>query len=184
VSPVLEAGQQTKMIYFPKNSNWYDLVTGEKYSGGKDHEVKLHQEYIPVFVRSGAFIPMIDVLQTTDDYNLDHLKLHYYFDDEIIESSGYLYNDDGKTPKAFEKGKYEILRFKSKVQNRELKIETESENGKQFKPGRREISLIIHNITKEPKAIPGYKYRWDSEKNLLTISVRFTGKKQIINIKF
>ncbi len=184
VSPVLKAGQQTKMIYFPKNSNWYDLVTGEKYSGGKDHEVKLHQEYIPVFVRSGAFIPMIDVLQTTDDYNLDHFKLHYYFDDEVIESSGYLYNDDGKTPKAFEKGKYEILRFKSKVQNRELKIETESENGKQFKPGRRDISLIIHNIIKEPKAIPGYKYRWNSEKNLLTVSVRFTGKKQIINIKF
>ena len=54
-------------------------------------------------------------IQTTDDYDFNSLNIHYYHDDSVKKSEKKLYNDDGKTANAFEKGMYELLTLKSEV---------------------------------------------------------------------
>ena len=54
---------------------------------------------------------MTKLVQTTDDYAGNQLIVHYYYDESMNDSESELYNDDGITQNAFEKGNYEILEF-------------------------------------------------------------------------
>jgi len=120
VSPVVQSGLKEQAIYFPENSNWFNFYTDEKVAGGQTKTVSLNEESIPVYVRGGAFIPRIQSIQNTRLYHLKSFDLHFYFDETVKESEGHLYNDDGETPNAYEKGKYEMLTFESEFKNNRL----------------------------------------------------------------
>ncbi|MCK4562477.1 MAG: DUF5110 domain-containing protein, partial [Flavobacteriaceae bacterium] len=174
VSPILKPGVEKQEVYFPKSNDWFDFYTDKKHKGGSSKSVKTEIDNIPTFVRGGAFIPMIDVIQTTKNYNIDRFKLHYYFDADVKNSYGKLYNDDGATPNAFEKGQFELLNFKSTLSGKYLVIEIDSEIGKNFDAQHKEISLIVHNISVKPKKIKGYKFEWNSDRNTLKILVNYS----------
>lgn len=188
VSTVTDAGLKSKEVYMPKNSVWFDFVTDKKYDGGKAYTIKTQKENIPVFVRGGSFIPMIQGMKNTIGYSLKNMDLHYYHAASVSESEGKLYNDDGKTPAAYEKGEYEILRFNSAYKPGKLSISLISETGDHYKAIDKKISHTIHNIEKQPKkvSINGKKvdFIWDKKSNTL----RFAGelkaiKNQTITIK-
>jgi hypothetical protein len=116
------------------------------------------------------------------------MDLHYYHAISVKESEGKLYNDDGETPAAYEKGEYEMLRFNSAYNSGKLSIELASEKGDHYKAIDKKISHIIHNIENQPKkvSINGKKvdFTWDEKSNTL----RFVGelkkeKNQTITIK-
>jgi alpha-glucosidase (family GH31 glycosyl hydrolase) len=171
VSPVMKSALKTQDVYFPSNSNWYNFYTDEKVEGGQSISVNLVEESIPTYVRGGAFIPMIKTIQNTTEYNLKKFDIHYYFDENVLESEDNLYNDDGETPNAFEKGNYEILIFESEFKSNRLEIEIEQKLGKNYQFYSKEITLILHNISKEPKKIKGYDYQWNEQLKTLNISV-------------
>jgi len=171
VSPVVKAGLKHQEVSFPKNSNWHNFYTGKKVEGGQTKTVNLVEENIPTYVRGGAFIPMIKTIQNTTKYSLEKFDLHFYFDSEVKESEGVLYNDNEETPNAFEKGKYEILTFESEKTSKGLEIEIEQEIGVNYQFTSKEIKLIIHNISKKPRKIKDYKYEWNKEDKTLVISV-------------
>ncbi|MBS3992421.1 MAG: DUF4968 domain-containing protein [Bacteroidetes bacterium] len=188
VSPVLYQGIEKKQVYFPKNSNWFDFYTGEKIKGGIDKEVKLNDASIPVYVKGGSFIPMIETIQTTDNYTLSNFDLHFYADEDVKESEGMLYNDDGKTPESFEKGMYEILRFKSERNSDELIISIETEKGTDFKVYNKEIKLKIHHLKDKPRKVKlngkTVKFSWDDNSKETSIKVILkNNKSQKIKIK-
>ena len=61
-APVLTQGGH-KSIYLPDDV-WYDLATGEKFSGGSfDREVPL--DAVPAFVHAGSILPMAPLVQHT-----------------------------------------------------------------------------------------------------------------------
>jgi len=183
ITPILKSGISEKEIYFPKSNNWFDFYTDEKYDAGSLKKVETKPDHIPTFVRAGAFIPMIKTIQNTEQYSLKNFDLHYYFDPNVKKSSGKLYNDDGVTPNAYEKGKYEILNFQSSVKSKEISIEINSETGKDFQVPDKEITLIIHSIPVPPKKIKKYRSEWNSEKHLLKIIIPYKNTKQTIKIK-
>jgi len=172
VSPVMKPGIKTQDVYFPSNSNWYNFYTNEKVVGGQSISVKLKEESIPTYVRGGAFIPMIKTIQNTAQYSLNEFDLHFYFDANISESEDKLYNDDGVTPNAFEKGNYELLTFESELKKNRLEIEIEQKTGDNYNFSSKEINLIVHNISKEPKKIKGYKSQWNKGTKTLNIQVK------------
>ena len=153
VHPITKSGEKQASIYFPKNNNWFDFYTGKKYIGGTSSNITVFEDYIPTFVRGGSFIPMIKTIQNTSSYNLDKFDLHFYFDAKTTSSSGKIYNDDGKTPEAFEKGKYEILEFKANVTNKFIGIKFNSEVGKKYQSTTKNLNLIVHNVNLKPKNI-------------------------------
>ncbi|MBN2639349.1 MAG: glycoside hydrolase family 31 protein [Bacteroidales bacterium] len=111
VAPVLEPGIKTMKVYLPKGL-WYGWFNHKKYEGGKWINVPVVLDNIPIFVRAGAFIPMVKAVHSTDYYSSKELTVLYF--PSAKASEGMMYEDDGKTFGAYEKGEYEMLRFWTK----------------------------------------------------------------------
>ena len=189
VTPVMTSAATEVEVYFPENNYWFDYYTDEIVTGGDTKNVKTEEASIPTYVRAAAFIPTVEVVQTTDDYTLNEFALHYYHHASVSESQRSFYNDDGLTKNAFEKGLYEILLFAAEIENDELEIEFEAEIGSNYTSENKKINLILHNIEVEPKKIIVGKKRfkkfdYNNEKRTLAIPVEWNTSKELeINIK-
>lgn len=148
ISPVLDSAQVEKSVYFPSTSNWFDFYSGKRYKGGTAQNIAVKEAYIPTFVRGGAFIPMAKPMQTTANYNAGGLEVHYYFDNDVKKSSGYVYHDNGHTPDAFKNGSYEILHLTSEVEPNALNLRIEKEQGENATPSIKLVEIIIENLDK------------------------------------
>jgi alpha-glucosidase (family GH31 glycosyl hydrolase) len=183
IVPIMETDKKEQDVYFPKKSNWFDFYTDEKFEGGETKTIATHPNYIPTFVRAGAFIPMAKPIQTTDDYDANNLEVHYYYDTSVNQSKTQLYNDDGVTANAFEKGKYELLEFKSDIKKYWLEIELEAKTGVNYQSKTKQIELILHNINSKPKRIrlngKKIEVNWSSSKNTLTIPLQWNTSKEL-----
>ncbi len=146
IKPITKSGVTSTEIYFPKSNNWFDFYTGKKYAAGSSEMVKVEETSIPTFVRGGSFVPMIETIQNTSKYSLDNFNLHFYFDETVKTSTGKLYNDNGETPQAFEKGQFEILNFNSNNNGKELAIKLTSTVGKNYTTTDKTVLVLIHNI--------------------------------------
>lgn len=189
VTPIVNANQTEAEVYFPKNANWYNFYTDEKVKGGQSLSVKTVENSIPTYVRGGAFIPTAKSIQSTVEYNGNTFDLHYYFDASVTESERTLYNDDGETKNAFEKGKYEIITFEAETTEKSLELEFEAEIGSQYATTTKSINVIIHNFPKHPKRIKFNRKKIDFHYNEVTKIVTFqvhwnTSKEAEVQIKY
>lgn len=175
VTPVMTKGARTAAVYFPATSPWFDFYTGERHAGGASKAVALKADHIPVYVRAGAFIPMTAVVQTTRDYNTRRIALHYYHDAAATTGSGQLYDDDGVTAQAYEKGRYELLRFASVLTGRTLTLSVASELGKQQARQPRAFDVSVHNVAHKPASVKvdgkAAAFAWDAQARLLTVTL-------------
>lgn len=173
VTPIVSPALTTKDIYFPAGSNWIDFYTGERYAGGMTKTIPVVADHVPVFVKAGSFIPMTQVVPSTDAYSSQSLELHYYHDDAVKESSGKLYDDDGKTPNAYEKGDYQILHFNSRYQQTALSLTLHAEVGSKQHAMTRKIALSVHDFTARPKQVLVNRHRvafsWDAKEKVLHV---------------
>lgn len=105
VAPVLEAGMTSRIVYLPEGG-WYDLVTNEHHQGAAFVTVPTPMERIPVFVRSGAVLPMWpEVPASTAGYHPTVIELHLYLPQSDGSRASVLYEDDGLT-RAAERGAF------------------------------------------------------------------------------
>ncbi len=180
VSPVKEKGQKSKSIYFPKGSNWFDFYGNQVYKGGNTFNVPLAMEHIPVFVKGGSFIPMLVKAVNTESYSLEAYELNYFADPLVIKSSYSLYNDDGKTPNAYEKGRFEMFEFSAVNKGKSLSISfVKTRVGEYFKNIQNQITLKVHYLNKKPaeiklnnKSLDNAEWKWNAGTNTLEVMVR------------
>lgn len=79
VAPVIKKGKDGKAsteVYLP-NGAWTDFFTGEKYEGGRSYSVESPLERIPVFVKSGAIIPLL-AERKGNSQTFDELEVRVY----------------------------------------------------------------------------------------------------------
>ena len=189
VAPILKPDVKEKTVYFPKTGNWYDFYTDEKIVGGQTQTIQTNENNIPTYVRAGAIIPMTSELQSTKAYNGNNLVLHYYFDASIKETKSTVYNDDGITTNAFDKGGYELLTFETELQKNGFEFEMEAEIGANFQTTKKNITLVIHNIRVAPKQIKIGKKEvavtYNPQTHTITIPVVWDTENEIeIKIKY
>lgn len=184
VKPILSSEVKETTVSFPENSNWYNFYSDKMFKGGETETVKVEEAHIPTFVRGGAFIPMAKPMQSTKAYTGNDIMLHYYYDSQVENSESSLYNDDGLTANAFEKGAYEILEFEAELEKRWLVIEIDSKIGKNYTITKKHIEFIIHNIQAAPKQIKinGKKVKgsWNQTKNTISIPVTYDMEAELI----
>ena len=111
---------RNRSVYFPKQSGWYDLYSGEKIIDAEDTShlspltshlssrrlvVDAPYERIPVFVREGSIIPYGPEMQYSDERPADDITLYVYAGSN---GSFQLYEDEG-TNYNYEKGKYATI---------------------------------------------------------------------------
>ena len=158
VTPIVDADIKEVLIPLP-NGVWFDYFTDKKYQGEQTIALVTNLETLPVLVRAGAFIPMINDIQSTKNYDSSQLTLHYYADKSVKSSEGKMYEDDGKNFQSLSHNQHEILHFTAKhngLSSREDKITfTFNQTGEGYPnmPKQREISLVIHHWLKLPKSI-------------------------------
>jgi oligosaccharide 4-alpha-D-glucosyltransferase len=95
IAPVMSKGQQTKRVNFPKGSNWFDFYSKEFIKSGTSQGFKLSINSIPTFVRGESFIPMVEGLQSTADYDPKNVVVHYYADPRTESGEGSFEYDNG-----------------------------------------------------------------------------------------
>ncbi len=188
ISPVMEAGLKEQAVIFPGTANWFDFYSGKKYAGGTTQNIPLVEDHIPTFVRGGAFIPMTKLVQSTTQYNAESLQVHFYFDEEMKESTGYVYHDDGITPQAYTNGKYELVKFESSIEKNALNIRIEKENGTNSTGEIMLVEIIIENLKKPLGVVWVNTLRFTPKNYLhqgkLVIPVRFDQNVTTLKIEF
>ncbi|MDB5501331.1 MAG: alpha-glucosidase [Tardiphaga sp.] len=97
VAPVLAEGDRHRAVYLPAHpGGWYDLRTGEHHEGGSVARVDAPFGRLPVWVRSGAMIPISDQMNGIDPARDDGRTL-LVFGEPADASTADLYEDDGDT---------------------------------------------------------------------------------------
>lgn len=91
VAPVTRRGATHWTVYLPEDG-WHDFWTQEAYQGPRGVTVAAPLERLPLFVRSGAIIPLGPVMQYDGETEPDEITLLIY---PHGKSSFDLYEDDG-----------------------------------------------------------------------------------------
>lgn len=188
VAPITEPDIEELDVYLPAGNHWFDFYTDEAFTGGQTVSVSLFPDRIPVFVRGGAFIPMVKPVQSTQFYSTEKMDVHYYPDPSKQISTYTMYDDDGKTPEAFVKGQYELINFTGQSDGGDQRIIIESKPGNNYEKSSRHIRLIVHRQEEEPKTVLVNKqevpFEWDDNKDQLMVPVELnSGSKLEVTIK-
>ena len=96
---------RNRSVYFPKQSGWYDLYSGEYVNGGQTLTVDAPYDRIPVYVREGSIIPFGPEIQYADEKPAELINLYIYGGKN---ASFQLYEDEGVNYN-YEKGKYATI---------------------------------------------------------------------------
>lgn len=185
VQPITKSGVNATAVYFPKNNNWFDFYTNKKHTAGTTDNIEVSADHIPVFVRGGAFIPMIKTITNSNQYQVDAFDLHFYFDESLAQSNGKLYHDNGLTANAYEKGEYELMQFSSINTNKVLTIKLNEEVGKNYTATTKEVALIVHNIQPKKIFVNGQEQIYKTFHNPMEIPVTWTkGSQAEIKIEY
>ncbi len=92
VAPIYDAGEE-RMVYLPAGV-WFDFWTGERYSGPATIRVHAPLDTLPLFVRGGAIVPMMQEARRIPQGRIDPLILEIY---PHGDSAYLLYEDEGET---------------------------------------------------------------------------------------
>lgn len=189
VYPIMEANQSTKEVYFPKNASWFDFYGLEKYEGGTIHKIAVVENHIPTFVRGGRFIPMANLVQSTQNYNDNYISFHYFLDSNVKNGSQEFYFDDGNTTNAFEKEMFEIIQLHAQIESKKAQIEIDRDAGKNYQTAFKIYTFILHNVDSKPKKVlfkgKKTKFTYVNKTKTLTVGITYFGdQKEKIEILF
>ena len=179
VKPIVSPARDSIKIYLPDGFEWYDFWTNEKFEGGQWIEVDVSLETIPVFVKSGSFIPMTEAVNSTDDYSTENLTIKYYAGDNTDFTEKFMYEDDGKTFGTFEKGEY--LEFYTKLTQKDEAFELAFFTKGKYSgmPQNRNIELKIIGLKTVNKI-----YKLEDDGKMRKLKFKETGKELVINFAF
>ncbi|MBB3188498.1 glycoside hydrolase family 31 protein [Microbacter margulisiae] len=110
--------EDTRKVYLPKETIWYDFWTGEKYQGGQTIDAKAPIETLPLFMKAGSIVPMGPFLQYATEKPANPLEIRIY---PGADGSFVLYEDENNTYD-YEKGVYATISFKWNDARHELII--------------------------------------------------------------
>lgn len=95
----------------------------------------------------GSFIPKAEIVQSTKDYTLDGMEIHYYYHSSLTTSKGQLYTDDGITPNAYELGVYEKWFYSVKKEKGSLNFKFKSIAGEKYNSEiKKDGSCVQYNL--------------------------------------
>jgi oligosaccharide 4-alpha-D-glucosyltransferase len=183
VVPVTDPGVESINTIVPRGA-WFDFWTNRRYEGGQEAEIPVTLETIPVLVRAGSFVPMVPDIQTTEDYSSERLTLHYYADKTVRQSSGRMYEDDGKTRGNIENGFFEMLEFSADRTDDYLALKLKHEGSYEGMPERRQLEIVIHNWTDPADMIRfnGEKIRGRLKDKILTVRIEWDHAPSLLEI--
>lgn len=155
VAPIISGS--SREVYFPRGT-WVDFWTGDVYSGNTKIQYSAPLETIPLFVKSGAIIPMYPAMNYVGERPFDEITFMIY--PAKRKTSYVLYEDDGETNQYLE-GVYATLRVECEVKDSDIEISIGKPKGAYELPFRT-ACLQIHSrelkFTDEINPLTGVKH--------------------------
>lgn len=152
VKPITDPGAQSVHISLPQGV-WFDFWNDTKYTGGNTVEMTTQLDHLPVLVRGGAFVPMVEPISSTKYYSTRELAVHYYHDDTITKSHHVMYDDNGNDPTTLSTQAYQTLNFGYQKRNNISTFELVQKGNFLGAPEKRSITLVLHNWDKQPSTV-------------------------------
>lgn len=119
-SAPIENPDEWENVYLPAGHDWYDLNTGECFTGGQTIRTHAPLDTVPMFVRAGSILPWGSEVQHTGE--LSHAPM------EVIifpgKDAAFTLYDDAGDGYGYEKGEFIQLPFTWDDQRRQLTIGT------------------------------------------------------------
>ena len=201
VKPITDKSQISTLdkvtIVLPINSFWYDFHTGKLiennigFPGKKEKTLLLYnyeESFIPVFVKAGSFIPMSNVIQSTEEYQTKNVTLHFYDHPSVFSSEGLWYEDDGLTADAYEKGLYNLLKVENKRNKKSSSIDFKLNKGNGQTQFISDFQFEIHYNENPPKKVKVNGKRTKVEvnvnKNYFSVPLSIQGNTTNVKIKW
>ena len=131
-SRILENVPKTRSVYLPAGCDWYDFYTGERFFGGQFIEAEAPLSHIPVYVRAGSILPMVNGAASTADAAEKKTEYHVY---PGTDSGFALYQDSGDGY-GYEKGEYTLTELCWKEAEKTLYADGRKQNE----------SVIVHGM--------------------------------------
>ncbi|WP_100641074.1 TIM-barrel domain-containing protein [Alteromonas facilis] len=163
VQPVVDAGVTQQSVLLP-SGHWYHYWTDALSKGGQSVHVDTPINQMPVFVKAGGFVPMVEPVSSLDDYSTSTLAIHYYLDPAKQTSRYIMYDDDGKSANAIAQQKFEKLSMQASFTDG-LLLNLVSEGDFAGKPASRTVTWHIHGVNKSPSIIWIDGQRFDVEQS-------------------
>ncbi len=153
VAPVIDSGQGIRRVYLPKGE-WIDFHTDKRYTGGQWIDMPVYIDDMPVFVRAGTILPLALPVSSTDQYSTETLELRFYPGEDDSTYTFVMYEDDGKTKGAYEKGAYELLTLKVRQEKEQWEFSTERSGGSyEGRPAERNYMFSFFGVKEVPDKI-------------------------------
>lgn len=177
VTPITEAGQVEASVELPSGT-WFNFWTNQKVDGGKIVTINAPLEQLPVLVKAGSFVPMVNAVMSLSNYSTESLEIHYYADASVANSQFTMYDDDGESAASLANGQFEALNFNAR-HNDTLQLSVNSEGDFAGRPQSRDVKWHIHGLTQKPKSVTvgdasytlsaSDKVTWDETNQMLTV---------------
>lgn len=118
VAPVTEPDVKEWKIYLPKEAEWYDFWTGEKYTGGQTVNKETPIDIIPLYLKAGSIVPFGPEVQFATEKKWDNLEIRVY---EGANGEFTLYEDENDNYN-YEEGIYSTINFSWNDSKKKLTI--------------------------------------------------------------
>lgn len=119
ILPVTEPSITSRTAYLPAaKGGWYDLYDNSHLDGGREHNINVTMENIPVYVKAGSILPMSHDKQYTGDLKDEPLEIAIYTGNDGEFS---LYEDEGDNYN-YENGACSTIDMKWNDKSRTLEI--------------------------------------------------------------
>lgn len=198
VAPVVRENSHSRLVYLPRGE-WIDYWSDSKHQGPAYKEVDAPIDRAPIFIKSGAIIPMQPKMLYVDEKPANPLYIHVYPSD--TPSKFTLYEDDGESLD-HERGIYLLTPLLCEKQGDKLSITIGDREGA-YSPPPGSLIVAVHLVDKKPakvvldgKALPQIEplketsgaeeegWVFDEAKRLLHVKFNDTGKSQRLTITF
>ena len=188
VANVVDKGAKTRKVYLPAGTTFYDFYTRERYKGGQTIEIPVTLSSIPVFVPSGAMIPMaINQMNNLRTQHATGINLLCAADKD---GQFTLYEDDGVTMN-YENGGY-LKTTITMTAGEKTYLDFTSEGSYETKVENMYIDMIHRDkapywVTVDGKQIPHFLHRrkfedvecgWYYSQRLKSVQIKYPNPKK------
>ena len=150
VAPVVEEKADKRKVYLPKGT-WIDYNEPSRvYEGGASIDYGVGLETIPMFVREGAIIPKMPVMQYVGEID-NAVMIFEIFPSTRKKSTFELYEDDGQT-NDYKKGAFSKTLIAVEGHGDKYTVVINEPMGRNFTSGKRNYQLDIH-LQQKPKTV-------------------------------
>ena len=94
-------------VYLPKDTDWIDFWTGEKYSGGQTITKETPIDIMPLYIKGGSILPIGPKVKYAEEKKWDNLEIRIYPGNDGAFT---LYEDENDNYN-YEKGNYSTITF-------------------------------------------------------------------------